>query len=322
MGIWRLRRSLWPAFHAGLAVAIAVAAVVSLHAVWVARGVDGLLPLVIVLPILLLQLLVVGVAWGLLFQTVIPEPVPRPVLARSFVYGWMCRYVPGAPGGPAGKFVVCRRAGYSIAGISSALMYENLLQMGAGALIPALTFGFMASEWEMAGWAIPLVVVGSLSASGIALLPGVTPLLFRLLHRTLGVAGQAVVRAPLRRELAAPFLLLIVGAALGALAFHFVVVAIAGWDIEDAGLTLFVFGLAAFAGWAVPFAPSGAGVREAIIVSLMGPLVGPEEALQAAIVARAATVLADAVLGGQYLLGSYLGRGHGSGLASVWNNRA
>ncbi|MGE0228282.1 MAG: lysylphosphatidylglycerol synthase domain-containing protein [Dehalococcoidia bacterium] len=319
----RLRRFLWPVLHVGLATAVGVAAVVSIHDAWTARGPAGLLPLLLVLPVLLLQLVAVGVAWGLLVQAVTPADVPRSVLVRSFEYGWLCRYLPGAPGGAAGKFVALRRAGYSVAGISSALLYENLLQAGAGAAIPAATFPFIASEWEVAGWLLPLALVGAVSATGVAVLPGATPLLFRLLHRALGVADQASVRAPLRRELVAPALLLVAGAALGGLAFHFVAVSVAGWGIEDAGVTLFVFGLAAFSGWLVPFAPAGAGVREAIIVSLLGPLVGPDQALQAAIVARAANVLADILLGSHYVFGeAHLARSRRSTSVNVSNNRA
>jgi uncharacterized membrane protein YbhN (UPF0104 family) len=102
-------------------------------------------------------------------------------------------------------------------------------------------------------------------------------------------------------------LLFLASGVLGALSFHVVATALTDWPTSAIGRSIFVFSLASLAGYVVPFVPSGAGVREAVILGALGPTLGPGPALSVAVVSRAVAVLVDAALGGTIAL-AYLPR--------------
>jgi uncharacterized membrane protein YbhN (UPF0104 family) len=58
-------------------------------------------------------------------------------------------------------------------------------------------------------------------------------------------------------------------------------------------LAIGAYTLAGIAGTAAIFVPSGIGVREGVIVGLLSSVMAPEEALLAAVTARAVSVVAD-----------------------------
>jgi hypothetical protein len=290
----RLRSLLLPLLYVAAVASVAWSARVALDRV------DGLsvaraTPLVVAFGLLAVQVAVLAAVWALLLRAVGPEMRVSPALAvRSFTLGWLIRYVPGVPASSAGRYVLCREAGYPTASIAAALFYETLLQVGAGALVPAVTIGFALDlRWL---WLSPLLVAAICAVTAAAVSPRAVTRLARRVRRAGMASADGFQPAP-ARALALPYAGAALGSFLAALAFHLIAVATTPLSGADLGLTLFAYGLAGWAGFLVPLLPSGVGVREAVLVALLGPSIGHADALMLAVTARALPVLFDACLG-------------------------
>ncbi|MFN0094984.1 MAG: hypothetical protein ACKVVT_09450 [Dehalococcoidia bacterium] len=281
-----VRRFAPPLVYLAASIAIVIAAGGAIAGLTAERGEAALTPLVLAGGCLALQVCCLAAAWRMILGRSSPAVTPRAGVLRGFLLGWLSRYLPGPPTGLAGKYLISRQAGYGRVAIAGALVYENALLLAASATIPLLTVGFVFGR----GWAVVALVCLGLGAVGAAVVlrPGA-------IRR---VAGRRLTRgADLQLlslgALLGPGSLMIVAAGLAGLCFHIVVVALTDLPAETVGRSLFVFSAAALAGFVTPFVPSGAGVREAIIVTLMAPLVGHSDALSVAVVARAISVLLD-----------------------------
>ncbi|HET7737403.1 MAG TPA: lysylphosphatidylglycerol synthase domain-containing protein [Tepidiformaceae bacterium] len=288
------RRVVMPAIHVAVAAGVVIAAVPAIaflrsdHPSW------AVAPLGVALVIFAVQVGALAAGWGLLLARANggTRPGARLVL-RSFLLGWLVRYLPGPPTGPAGKYVACRAAGWPLGPTAAALFYENLLQLGAGLLLPALTIGFVLGA--KGAWVSPLAVAVAVVITMAAVSPPVVRRLRRIAGRV-GIGSATEVAVLPFRLLVGPGATFFLGAVLAALAFHVVAVTVSDLPASDVGRSLFVFGLASAVGFVVPFAPSGAGVREGVIVATLGPTIGGPEALSVAIVARATAITFDALL--------------------------
>lgn len=290
----RLRRLLPPLLWFAVGVAVCVAAVTAAGQVDDRRGGWALAPLGYVVALCFAQVALLASAWTVILRRVSSSPVGAAAGARSFLLGWLSRYLPGPPTGPAGKYLATCRAGYPPGEVSAALFYEQVLQLGATAAVPALTFPFLfGARWL---WLVP--IAAALTAAGAVL--AVQPAVIRRLGRLAGRAGMrsaADVRPLPLRLLILPGLLTLAASFLPALAFHLVAWTVTPWPLDDVGSAVFIFGLASFVGFVIPFLPSGAGAREAVIVGLMAASIGHAGAISSAVVARAVGVLLDAAIG-------------------------
>lgn len=291
-----------PGLHIVVAVGVLIAAFPALrflnsdHPGW------SVAPLGYAVVIVAVQVTVLAAGWGILLARANGGRRPGfALVARSFVLGWLARYLPGPPTGPAGKYFAVRSAGWPAGGAGAALFYENLLQMGAGLVLPALTVGFVLGAGWL--WVTPIAVTLGVGLTMLAVSPPVVSRLGRLAARA-GLKSAIQVEVLPFRRLLAPMALFGAAAFLATAAFHVVVVTVSPAPVGDFGRSVFIFGLASAVGYIVPLAPSGAGVREAIIVALLGPEIGGPEALSVAVVARATSVALDVLLG-LCLLGSY-----------------
>jgi uncharacterized membrane protein YbhN (UPF0104 family) len=289
-----LRRVLPPLLWLAVGIAVCSAAIAAVGQVDDRRGGWALAPLGYAAALGLGQVALLAIAWTLILRRVAATPVGMPVGVRSFLLGWLSRYLPGPPTGPAGKYLATARGGYAPGEVSAALFYEQVLQLGATAAVPALTFPFLFG----AGWLWLMPVTATLTAAGalLAVRPAVIRGLGRLASRA-GMRSAGDVRPLPLRLLILPGLLTLVASFLPALGFHLVAWTVTSWPLADAGRAVFVFGLASLVGFVIPFLPSGAGAREVVVVGLMGASVGRAGALSSAVIARAVTVLLDAALG-------------------------
>jgi hypothetical protein len=172
----------------------------------------------------------------------------------------------------------------------------SLVQMGlalaTGALISVATVPFVVgrSATDLA-W-LTAVVVGS----AVALHP-------RVANPVLDVAFRLVRRAPLERPLSWRGLLLASGyQSAGWLLFSVPVILVAR-DLGGSGARLAVLCVAAFisswlAGFLFVLAPAGAGVRETLMVALLGTTLTAAPALTVALISRLIMTIADVLVGG------------------------
>ncbi|GIW19237.1 hypothetical protein [Tepidiforma sp.] len=237
---------------------------------------------------------------------------------RSFAHGWAARYVPGPPTGPAGKYLALRDAGMAVPAAAALLWVDQVLSLAAGIAVPAaLAVPAYGAEWL---WAAAPAAGCALALAAAGARPG----LVRRVSGRFGPRGEREGAAVAPRHVAAGFAAYTAAAFLAGLAFHVTAVVVSPWPLGRWEEGVLVFSLASLAGYVTPFAPSGAGVRESLIVALLGGTLGAPAALTVAVVARATAVLVDAVLlAGAYGAG-WLARGasrrHSAATAS--NRRA
>lgn len=288
------RRAALPAFHLVMVVTlvwVVTAAVRGIGSVSPSPRAWEVMPLALLPLALACHITMLIAAWGLLLRAVRPEQPPPPALVvRSFMLGWLVRYMPGPPVGAAGRYLVCREGGYPRAHVAAVLVYEMVLQTGTGVLLPVLTLGFFLGRGAL--WLVPLGVAASVGLTALATAPPV----MRRLVRWAGTDGAALPCLASPRALAAPALCSALATLCAALSFHLIALAVTPLGSHDLGRVVFAYTLASVIGFVVPLVPSGAGIREAVLVATLGARLGTAEALQLAVLARAALVLFDAVL--------------------------
>lgn len=210
---------------------------------------------------------------------------------RAFFFGQLAKYIPGK------AMVVVVRASTvagptvkaSVAAIS--VFVETLTWLAIAAAISFLMIAFNPQSdvtWKLAAAFLFLATV----------VPTFPPI-FRLIVAKLGgkkfqEARQDVVVGINFRTTSMGWLILLVGWGLGALSLWFVLMAIPGPKpvAADWWLCLTVVTLATVIGF-VSFLPGGIGVRELVMVPLLGAQFGPTKAIVAAIVLRLVWIVSE-----------------------------
>ncbi len=252
--------------------------------------------------LMVLQVAVLAAGWRAIGRAHWPAG-DRWLWLRSFANGWVARYVPGPPTGPAGKYLALRDAGMPTAAAAAMLWVDQVLSLAAGVVVPAvMVVPAFGADW------MPAAAAGIAAAAGLAG-AGARPGLVRRVSGRFSPRGAREGAAVPVPDLAAGFAALTVAAFAAGLAFHVVAVVVSPWPLSRWEEGVVVFSLASLAGYVTPFAPSGAGVRESLIVALMGTHLGAPTALTVAVVARATSVLVDAVVLGAAYGAGWLARG-------------
>lgn len=259
------------------------------------------------------QVVMLAWAWQRLGRTYWRD-APRGIAMRSFIAGWAARYVPGPPTGPAGKFLALREAGMPAGRIGVLLWVEQALQLGASLAVPALLLvPALGRLW------LPAMLLGLGLATVIAM-AGAQPRAVGWVARRLGVRKGAGAW-PTPADAAISFAGMAGATALAGLAFHVTAVVVSDWPLGRWEEGMLAFAVASLVGYLAPFAPAGAGVRESVLVAMLGGRMGPGDALVAAVAARATAVVVDLALVGGYYGVARLPVGWRLRLAAHWNRR-
>jgi len=254
---------------------------------------DDLLLLGAATALLSSTVLIYGLVSCRLLDWLLPAAQTPPGRLNLFVYTWPLRYIPGTMPYHVGRILLAERLGATRPVMVAVLIYENILQLGSAGIVglTSLLIG-VGLDTRMI---LPYVLVGLLIA-GIPI--AVQP-------RVLLPVASAILRL-MRREPLLPNSVLSSERTLSAcvayglahclqgLAFCLVLRA-----VSDSGLNMLLVGgtyvLAAGVGMVALFVPSGLGVREGVIVAVLGTAVSPETALLAAGLARLVSVVGDLV---------------------------
>jgi hypothetical protein len=237
---------------------------------------------------------------------------------RSFAHGWVARYLPGPPTGPAGKYLALRDAGAGAPVIAALLWVEQVLQLAASIAVPA---ALAVPAYGLGWW---WGTAAGLTAAAALVLGGARPGLVRRVSGRFGPRGERSGVSVAPGPMLLSFLSMSAAALLAGAAFHVVAVVVSPWPLSRWEEGIAVFTLASLAGYVTPFAPSGAGVRESVIVALLGGQLGAATALTVAVVARATAVIVDAGLAAGYFGAERIGRGlaRRASAATLSNRRA
>jgi uncharacterized membrane protein YbhN (UPF0104 family) len=262
---------------------------------------------------------------GVFFHQVMrasPSPVRRYPAIRAYLVSHLAKYVPGK------AMVVVVRAGmvvpYGAKGVTAAVatFYETLAMMAAGGLIAAVGFATTstrsdtfisldAPEWWGVGRLLTRIDEFAFCAAiglalGLAFLVVVLPPVFgrlsRLVTTPFGGAGEETSPRFSGRLLGWGLLWSTCCWVLLGLSQLAVVRAVSPLSPADAArLTPLVIGSVAFAtvaGFVVAVMPGGLGVREGVLMAVLGPAVGDGVAVAAAILLRLVWIAAELVAGG------------------------
>ncbi len=236
--------------------------------------------------VLLIGYLVTGALWGRIVKGLGGPTLPTSDAIRLFMIANMGRYVPGKVWQIAGLAALARGRGVPATTATAAAILGQGIAIGAAAAVGMGTLWTLAdgAAWR---WAVPAALLGGVAVTQIPpVFDGVTRAWFRA-SRTEPPEGLGP------RDAAS-----------------WVAIGLTSWTIYATSFWLFTAGLGydmsplvagpAFAGAYVVgylwfLVPAGLGVRETILMALLGPHLGTTEALSVAIAARLWTTMIEVI---------------------------
>lgn len=233
-----------------------------------------------------------AIAWWLLLRALASRSITASSALGGHLSAQIAKYAPGNVFHFAARHIHARRQGLDHLQLATASVAESLLLVAVAVSLsiaaPALAIPD-ALQW-LAPWRW-LIVVGLFALFAVFYLlrfRGRIPVGERAWHA--GIGG-------------------ILGAAACYVSF-FVLAATAFWSLletsaMDALALLPSIAICWLGGFLVVGSPGGLGVREALLVGLLGPVLGEAPALYAALAFRGVTILADAAL---FLVGLFISR--------------
>ena len=218
---------------------------------------------------------VFGFAWTfILLRLSNREEFAYSRLIRFFLFTWPARYVPGTVPYHASRVFIGERLGYAKVALAASVGYEAILQVSSATLlgVVALVIGYggvvVAGGWYVVAL-FPFLAVPLLLQPKV-LVP-VSNRVLALVRRPPLPLDSVLTTADTLRAVG----VLVVAHCCNGLAFWLIVNGIADGASLNAATAVGVFSLAAAAGVAVLFVPSGLGVREGVAVALLSGLVLP-----------------------------------------------
>jgi uncharacterized membrane protein YbhN (UPF0104 family) len=287
-GASRLKRLLRPVMNL-VALVFVVVAAVDMARRWDQTKVElEVLPALAACLPLLCAGLVQGVAWILLVERMAGRRIPKLPALSVYLASQLARYTPGKVGLPLVRMDGASRLGLRRGMVGASVFIESLSWIATGGIL-----GFALLSFAPPGEGLGRIV-GQLSAPflvlsllGGAILLGVDRSRYpALLKKLLAPDGSG----PL-----VPFRLPLVQLVYwGLTAVHGYLLTLAlGAEVHAALPAMGFYVIAPVAGFIVLAAPAGLGVREAMLLAGLSPMIGSAAALGAAAISRAASLVAE-----------------------------
>ena len=237
---------------------------------------------------LLLSCVVQGVAWILLVERMGGRSVPKLPALSVYLASQLARYTPGKVGLPIVRMDGAPRLGLGRGLVGASVFIEALSWIATGGIL-GFTLLTLGRPKEGLGGVVGQFSTPFLVASllGGAVLLGV--------DRTRYPAFLRKLLAPDGRGPLVPFRLPLVQFVYwGLTALHGYLLTLAlGADPQAALPVMGFYVIAPVAGFVVLAAPAGLGVREAMLLAGLGPMLGSAAALGAAAISRAVSLVAE-----------------------------
>ena len=209
------------------------------------------------------------------------------------------KYLPGNVGQHIGRIALSLSLGIPAALLGASMVYELALLLAAAPLTAAAAAALSQPGLVLLldGRGSTLAVAAALAVIVLAALPLASRLVPMLLRRIPArIAGRvaALPDLPVATMLGVigifALCLVCIGASLGILALGLI------YDAPiDFPLLTAAFAIAWVVGFVTPGAPAGIGVREALLLAMLGPSLGPVEAPLLILAMRIASTLSDAL---------------------------
>jgi uncharacterized membrane protein YbhN (UPF0104 family) len=223
---------------------------------------------------------------------------PYRVMAQVFAKSWMARYIPGTVTWVVGRIYLASQYGISVSRLTVSSLLEGGMQVVAGIVVSLLLIGLGG---HVDAISIPVKVVAVLVA-----LAGLVTLFPPIFNRLLALAHHIFKKGPAHEELKIngnavwqSFLLFALASILAGTANFFLAKSVA----PELGANYYLylvgtFGLAGALGIAVPFLPSGIGVRDGVQLVLLSLIVPKETALAITVLSRLWSLAVDVLFFG------------------------
>ncbi|MFI5212565.1 MAG: lysylphosphatidylglycerol synthase domain-containing protein [Candidatus Saccharimonadales bacterium] len=226
--------------------------------------------------------------WMTLLKNLGAKDLRKSIVQLAYVYAksWLGRYIPGTAPWILGKIYFASKHGISKSKLAVSSLLEGGLQI-AVVMIVAFVLLIFDPRLSVINGTIKLLMVGVLAACIVAIFPPVFNRLISLAHRLLRKKKISPDDLASNKTIVQGALLYIVGALLSGTALFFIAKAV--YPALGYNNLLFVVGvsnLAGALGMLAIFAPSGIGVREGILLTLLSLVMPPEYALIVTVTSR------------------------------------
>ncbi len=204
------------------------------------------------------------------------------------------KYLPGNVFHFAGRQYLAMQAGMAPGRVAASVAYEiaGLIAAGAGITLAGYPLYAASNPWISAASALALVLAMLALPLALPALRDRWPALRQFRSPGTTLRGTLASWLPVYGFYLA-FLL-----ALGVLLLGLIVSLTGAWPGTSSVLVIAAFAPAWLAGFLTPGAPSGVGVREAVLIFLLGPLLGEPEITLAALALRVVTLFGDVLFYG------------------------
>ena len=242
-------------------------------------------------------ILIGGYAWFLLLRAS-GEPAKTIDTLVIFSLSQFARYIPGNVAHHAGRIALSKIRGFEIPRVLFTMTLEIGWQIVAAAILAVFWLMFMNNKLFKYAPELPSVFQLSIAISIATAFPLFAMwILFRWRPGPLNkVFGHATVNTPPTSILICCLFFYALSFVLMGIASDILARGLFGVTDRHVSLLTGAFAIAWVAGFLAPGAPSGLGVREAILLKLLDPVYGTGVAAGIAISLRAITLIADCLI--------------------------
>jgi len=236
--------------------------------------------------------LLLSSSWALLLNFFGPHPIDPKILRSIYATSQVAKYIPGNVAHVIGRHAMGRQLGISHTVLVTAAVYEILGLSTASIGIAVVGASAVSTEWPFLFsptiLSISFVVLLVMYCLGFLYYPRLTNIFSKSVvlqkkdyKKTVIVTLQTLLRYFVFFMASGCILLSVSLSLIGSI------------PSELIGLLLITFAVSWVVGFITPGAPSGIGVREAIIVYMLQSTMPPAVALMTAVIFRITTVLGD-----------------------------
>ena len=244
-----------------------------------------------------LALVIMSLPGAIILRTLLrafcQPPPPRALLAANWVAP-LGKYVPGKVASVAGLILLLRSRGVSGTVVGSVAVIRQAISVTVALMVagPLLIWQPVRSQLPLAWLWCGLLVAGGLAVLHPKILGPVTGWMLRRVGR------PPLVRVPRLREYAGPMLWSLLAWTLFGVSIWLTARAVGPVPAAQLPVVIGAGALAAVAGFLAVFTPAGLGVREGVLLIVLGQAIGPETAALTAVLSRLVMTLVDVALAG------------------------
>lgn len=238
---------------------------------------------------------VMALVWKRLLAAMrVPSEFPR--LCGILMTTQIGKYLPGNVGHVIGRSALAIKCGLPASAVATTWVYEVLLLLATG--VGVGVFSATLSQPGMAqlrahgttlGWIAVLCVLG------LAAIPLASRAVPRLVARIAPETASSRVAPMQLRPADLALAIALYACAYLATGLSAAIVSLGLWPdvVPDLALLTAAFSIAWVVGFVTPGAPAGIGIREALLVAMLGPSLGTADATLLVLALRVATTLSD-----------------------------